>query len=36
MKITNTEKIIRFIKDIRQYEIDEVEAWLEYGEISKA
>jgi prophage maintenance system killer protein len=36
MKITNTEKIIRFIKDIRQYEIDEVEAWLEHGEISKA
>jgi len=36
MKITDTEKIIRFIKDIRQYNIDEIENWLENGEISKA
>lgn len=35
MKISNTERIIRFIKDIRQYNIDEVENWLKNGEISK-
>lgn len=35
IKISNTGKVIRF-KDIRQYEIDEIENWLEYGEISKA
>lgn len=35
MKITDTEEIIRFIKDIRQYNLEEVESWLENGEISK-
>lgn len=35
MKISDTEKIIRLIKDIRQYNIDEVESWLKSGEISE-
>jgi len=35
IKISDTEEVIRFIKDIRHYNIDEIENWLQNGEISK-
>lgn len=31
MRIQDSEEIIRFIKNILQYDIDEIEAWLKYG-----
>lgn len=33
MKVKNTQKIIRFIKDILFYDIDEIEAWLRNGQV---
>lgn len=33
MKIANEQKIIRFIKDIKQYNIEQVEDWLENGKV---
>ena len=33
IKSTDKQKIIRFIKDIIRYDIDEIEAWLKNGEI---
>lgn len=31
MKVQNPEEIIRFIKNIRHYDIDEIEEWLKNG-----
>lgn len=36
IKFANRRKVIRFIKDIMRYDIDEVEAWLEDGEIKES
>jgi prophage maintenance system killer protein len=33
IRMENKETIIRFIKEIKQYSIDQIEAWLENGEI---
>lgn len=33
IKIEKQQKIIRFIREIRQYDIDEIEAWLKDGKI---
>ena len=33
IKITDKQKIIRFIKDINQYSIEQVEEWLENGKV---
>jgi hypothetical protein len=33
MKIADKQKIIRFIKDIKQYSIEQVEDWLENGKV---
>lgn len=33
MKIQDKKEIIKFIKDIRYYDIDEIEAWLRDGEV---
>jgi death-on-curing family protein len=35
MKVKDTKKIIRFIKDIWFYNIDEIEAWLRNGQVPK-
>lgn len=35
IKIEDQRKVIRFIKDIRQYNIDEIEAWLKNGETTE-
>lgn len=32
IKITDEQKVIRFIKDIKNYSIEEIEAWLRHGE----
>lgn len=33
IKTTDEQKVIRFIKDIKQYSIDQIEGWLESGEV---
>jgi death-on-curing family protein len=33
MKVKDTQKIIRFIKDILFYDINEIEAWLKNGQV---
>jgi len=33
IRIENEKRIIRFIKEIKQYSIDQIEAWLKNGEI---
>jgi len=33
MKVKDTQKIIRFIKDILFYDLDEIEAWLKNGQV---
>jgi hypothetical protein len=33
IKITDKQKIIRLIKDINQYSIEQVEDWLENGKV---
>lgn len=32
-KENDEQKVIRFIKDIRRYSIEEIEGWLENGEL---
>jgi hypothetical protein len=35
MKVTDLREVITFIKGIMYYSIDEIEAWLKYGEVPK-
>ena len=35
MKVVDLREVITFIKDIRCYSIDEIEAWLKYGKVQK-
>ena len=35
-KEKNEQKIIRFIKDVRKYSIDQIEGWLKNGELPKS